>query len=288
MSNINLINTRIKKVEDQLTKSDKKITKVLQKDPKNFVYSSVSEIAKMSETSVAAVTRFTKKIGFSGLSELKISLSSELENHISNSIGDLDITNNDSAFILVRKIFEGNIEAIRDTERTLQIEDVVKTIKFIEEAKRVIFYGIGGSSSVAADAHHKFIRTGKHVDIVTDPHKQMVVSSITTSDDLIIAISHEGINSDLNETLKVAKKNKTKIVTITQFSNSPITKIADINLFTISREMKYRPESLTSRIAAHTITDVLYVGYSIKIGEQANQNLLNIKENMGKLKITER
>src|SRR5699024_8236779 len=150
----------------------------------------------------------------------------------------------------INKIFDGNVNVIQETKKIVRSEEILKSIDLIKQSKRIIFFGIGGSSNVAIDAQHKFVRTGKYTNVVTYPHKQMILASITTSDDLIIAISHEGINRDLNEVLKTAKKNKSKIISITQFSNSTITQISDVNLYTISTSYKYRPESLVSRVAA--------------------------------------
>lgn len=274
------VRRKINSLYDMLTKTEQKIAGLLLENPEEFIYLSVNGIAEKSGTSISAVTRFAKKLGYDGVPSLKLSLSQEVNQF--SFLDDIDLQ--DKTPTIMKKVFNANIEALNDTLKVLKPEEIDKAVDFIQAASRVAFFGIGGSASVATDAHHKMIRTGKTVEVYTDPHKQMIFSALAKEDDVIIAISHEGASVDLNKALTVAKNNGAKIIAITQFSISPITKIADISLFTLSRETLYRPESLTSRVAAHTITDLLYVSYSLRIHEQMNRNIAKIRDAMKSLK----
>ena len=48
------------------------------------------------------------------------------------------------------------------------------------------------------------------------------------------------------------------IISLTNIGSSPLSKIADISLFTVSNETKYRIVALSSRIAQLAIIDSLY------------------------------
>ena len=52
-------------------------------------------------------------------------------------------------------------------------------------------------------------------------------------------------------------------------SVSPISKLADIQLYTYSQETKYRTYAISSRMAELTIIDTLYIGVSLRLGDAA-------------------
>src|SRR5699024_7163416 len=119
-NNNNIISLKIKNVRSELTKSDKKIIKALQNDPEVFVHSPIKKIAQYSNTSVAAITRFTKKIDFKSLNEFKIALSTELD-YFKNTIEDnFDVSNDDTISVLINKIFDGNVNVIQETKKIVR------------------------------------------------------------------------------------------------------------------------------------------------------------------------
>lgn len=278
----NFISRKIRRAEPFLTNSEKQIAELLLKNPEKFMHSTISEISEESGTGVSTVTRFSQKLGYSGISDLKLALSQDLAQSVNYLHEDLTPSDNTESYI--RKIINANSESLRDTEKALNPKDVEKAVQMITDANRVVFFGSGGSASVAMDAHHKFIRTGINVDAVTDSHKQLMYAALAKATDVFVGISHEGTSQNINEALKISKKNDAKVIAITQFSMSEMTSIADVSLYTMSRETLFRPESLTSRIAAYTITDILYIGVSLKRQDELKKNIPKIRESMEILK----
>jgi RpiR family carbohydrate utilization transcriptional regulator len=92
-----------------------------------------------------------------------------------------------------------------------------------------------------------------------------------------VAISHTGRTKDLLEVLGVAKHGGARTIAITHYGPSPILKLADVVLQTSARETAYRQESLSSRIAALTIVDALYVGVGLRLHEAVTKNLATIR-----------
>ena len=56
---------------------------------------------------------------------------------------------------------------------------------------------------------------------------------------------------------------------VTNFANSPIQAYADIKLFTMARETKFRTEAMTSRIAQLCVLDALVAGIALDDYEQS-------------------
>lgn len=277
-----LFEKQLTNMKDALTKSDQKIVAYLKEHPDRFTRMSITDISEDIGTSIAAITRFVKKMGYDKLQDLKLAITRDIE--ASESSQYVRVEDDDDVLTVSKKVLQKNIETIEDIGKIIREDDLEEAFQIIRHARRVIFTGVGGSASVAQDAYHKFMRIGMMVELITDVHTQAVVSSVGNDEDAIIVVSNEGANTELNAALKVAKENHMKIIAITQFSQSPLTKLADVCLYTLSRNFSYKPQSLISRIAEYSLVDVLYVGFCMQSQDTVAEKLLEISTNMKKFK----
>ena len=149
---------------------------------------------------------------------------------------------------------------------------------FRSEATRIDFYGSGGSSAIALDAYHKFLRTGINCCAHSDGHQQIISAALLKPGQAAIGISHSGSNKDVIEALKIAKANGATTIAITNHYKSPLTKEADYVLYTTSRETFFRSEALASRLVQLSLIDVLHVAVSLRKQEETLHNLQKIRE----------
>ena len=277
---------KLNMMKEALTKSERRIAEYICENPEDFTKMSITELSEKIDTSVAAITRFTKKMGYEKLPDLKMEITRDLE-----ASGNLkyqkqygNIEESDDVMTVAQKVIQKNIESIQDIVKMLKKEDLEKVLDIMRGARRLIFVGLGGSASVAQDAYHKFMRLGIMVELVTDVHVQGIVSTVGNSEDAVIVVSHEGANTELNMALKIAKSNEMKIIAITQFTQSPLVQLADVSLYTLSREFSYKPEPLISRIAEYSLIDVLYVNYCTQSQEKLEEKLLKISDTVKQFK----
>ncbi len=73
----------------------------------------------------------------------------------------------------------------------------------------------------------------------------------------------------------VAKKAGATTISITNYAKSPIDRVSDIKLTTVSKETSYRTEGTASRIAELCIIDALFVGVGLK---RAGEIVTNIQK----------
>lgn len=288
MENIRLafFEKKLTAMQAALTKSEKKIAEYICENPKEFTKLTITELSENIHTSVAAITRFTKKMGYEKLQDLKLDITRDLEASGGRKFVKQyeNIQETDDVMDVAQKVIQKNIESILDIEKMLKQEDLKEVLHIMRHARRLIFAGLGGSASVAQDAYHKFMRLGLMVELVTDVHTQGIVSAVGNSQDAIIVVSHEGANADLNRVLKIAKGNDMKIIAITQFAQSPLVKLADVSLYTLSREFSYKPEPLISRIAEYSLIDILYVNYCTQSQEKLEEKLIKISDTVKQFK----
>jgi RpiR family transcriptional regulator, carbohydrate utilization regulator len=267
---------RIRSHYSQFSEKEKMIAEFIIANPEKIIHSTISGVAEELNVADATVFRFCKRLGFKGYQAMKISLASDLV----TPIKDIHETINeeDSEGVIAQKVFRSNIRTLEDSLSMLNEEMFTKAIRGMIGARRIEFYGTGGSGFVAMDAHHKFLRTGMTTTAYNDPHMQLISASQLTDADVIVFISHSGSNKDLLEVLDVAKKNRVTTIAITHFAKSPLSNGVDIPLFTVSQETEYRSEALASRISQLSIVDALYVNTMMKRKDLSKSSLQKMRD----------
>ena len=91
--------------------------------------------------------------------------------------------------------------------------------------------------------------------------------------DVVLAISHSGRTKDVLDAVKLAKESGAAVVAISRFGRSPLQRLADVTLHTLSSETAYRSEAIASRIAQLAIIDVLFVGAFLRNHPVTSRNL---------------
>jgi len=245
-----------------LSKAESKVANYLIDHPEEVMHQTITEVAKEAGVAEATVLRFARTFGFKGFQDLKIHLARELVPPIATIHEDLK--EDDPPETILRKVFAGHIQALNDTLETVDKAEFERAVEALARAKRILIIGVGTSGPIAVDAFNKFFRLGLSCYCQTDSHLQVMMGALLSPSDCALAISHSGSTKDPIETLKVCKEAGATTICITNNSLSPITKVADIKLFTASRETKFRHEALASRIAQTAIINALYVALSFR------------------------
>lgn len=262
--------SRIQEKLESLSKMERKTAECMAENQDKLIYASITELAELAGTSEATVTRVCTKLGYSGFQALKVSVARELVSQQEKIHEDLKADSPPE--MIIDKIFSSAIHTLTMTRKALDGKAVAGSIDALCRARRIVVIGNGNSGAISLDAQHKFLRIGLNVSAYTDDHMQMIAVVSMTKDDVLIAISHSGSSRDVAEAMQVAKENGATVISITNNGISPVSKLADIRLYTYSQETKYRTYAISSRMAELTIIDTLYTGVSLRLGDKAIQN----------------
>lgn len=274
MTSQHVIN-KIRSSYHKYSEKEKLIADYILENPKKIIHYPINQIAEDLQIADATVFRFCKRIGFKGYQALKIALASE----IVHPIKDIHetITEEDREYDVTEKVFKSNIRAIEETFKVINDNAFSDAVQALLSAKKIEFYGNGGSGIIAMDAHHKFMRTGIPSIAYSDSHMQIMSASQLTEHDVAVLISHSGSNKDILEALEVAKETGATIIGITNFAKSLLSQNVDIPLYTVSQETEYRSEALASRIAQLSLIDALYVNVSIGKQPEMKQTIQKLR-----------
>ncbi|MDV2582192.1 MurR/RpiR family transcriptional regulator [Alkalibacillus haloalkaliphilus] len=267
----------------QFSEKEQRIAKHILRNPQLIIHTTINQVADDLDIAEATVFRFCKRLGFKGYQAMKIALASE----VVEPIVDVheEISEDDTTIEVTNKVFQSNIDAIERTGDIQDEEAIQIVVDKLSHYKNAYFYGNGGSSIVAQDAQHKFIRLGINAHAYTDSHLQLMSASQLNDQCVAFFISHTGANVDILDTVEVAKEKGAYTIAITNYAKSPLSNAVDLPLYTVSEETEYRTEALSSRIAELSIIDSLYVNYHIQNLDEAKNSINEMRKAISKKRL---
>lgn len=265
----------LRSVYQDLTKSEQRIAGYIMENAARIMEQTIPELAGNTKSSEITISRFCKKLGFSGLQALKIALAAELSN--AGEMEFREIGDKDTDEQVAAKVFQNIMDGLQDTLKILDFQQVAKAVKVLQRARRVAVYGYGNSATVCQDIETRFMRFGMVIQAYADMSQQLTSASLLTKEDVVIAVSHTGATIKLLEAVRVAKRAGATVIVITSYAQSNLAKLGDVVLTGMGREVHYSSESVASRLIHMAITDVLYTAMARSNPESYHDNIAKMR-----------
>lgn len=240
------------------TKSDKILIEYIKENKEDVIYKPISQIAKESGIGEATITRFSKKMGYNGLHDFKVTLAREISGLKNRKIINRSIENDEGVIESARKLLNSNIRILENTFNIIDGNDIEKATDMIINAKKVFFIGIGYSGMTAEDSNYKFSRIGFNCMSLDSSHNMIMMASLMDEDDVIVAISHSGETDEIIKTVNIAKANGASVISVTEDKSSRLKDVSDVNLGYFSGESILETGSISSKLAQFFIIDLVY------------------------------
>ena len=269
---------KILNMMQSLSKSEQVVATYITQHPEEVVYLSVAALAENSGVSDPTVVRACQKLGFTGYQDLKVTLAQDIVTPL-QSVHE-EVLPDDDMQKIISKVFQGTVHTLEFTHDTLNVADVEHAAKLLMNARRVLIFGLGGSGPIAMDLQHKLLRLGLSANAYTDPHLQAINSVYVGAEDVVFAISHSGSSRSVVDNTRIAKNNGASVISLTSMGHSPLSKIADISLFTASSETRFHIVAISSRIAELTIIDSIYTYIAMRSESVKNLKVEKAMEGM--------
>ena len=255
---------RIRSALPSLRASEQAIATAVLAEPALAATLSIGGLAEKCGTSTTSVVRFYKKIGYQGYSDFRMDLARETtrEQAVANVALEMyeDIAKTDSLQDVVSKIAFNETMSIADTAEALDVDRLSDAVSALSGARRIDIFGVGASAWVGQDLQQKFHRIGLTAHSWQDAHSAGTSAALLGPDCVFVAISHSGSTLDTVDAMRIASEAGARTVAVTNHSDSPLARAADIVLTTAARESPFRSGALGSRMAQMMIIDCLFVG----------------------------
>lgn len=260
-----------------------KIAKIILDNPSKAIKMSISQIAQEAGAkSEASVVHFYRGLGFESFSDFKINLAAEISGNTFYHVYE-DIKVDDDIETIKNKIFSGSIKVLNDNISFIDSKALNDAVELIEKSKRIILIGFASSGVIAMYAHFYFSLLGFDCHFTPDAHVSSILTANLGKNDLIFAISYSGESRDVVVQAKQARP-LAKVIALTGFADSPLGKIADVCITTVSEEMNYRTDAMVSRIVQLAVIDTLFISLAIRKGNSGLNNLLKARQSLSYLK----
>ena len=270
---------------ESFTEREKRIADYLLNDNNDIIEMSAKEIGDATNTSAPTVVRFSKKLGFSSLNEMKIKLSISLSN--SKNKEEFEYLDRDFSTKSIISGVKQSIHTIIDETVNLISEcELDNAIDLLSKAKNIYVFSVGVSNLVGLDLYYKMSRINKRCIAHSDTHLQITSSALMEEGDVAVAISYSGDTKEVILCAENAKKNNIPLIVITKASiNNSLEEYSDVTLHVPFVEKSLREGAMTSRISQLAIIDMLFLGIARSNIKDVEEKLLVTRDAVKKIKI---
>jgi DNA-binding MurR/RpiR family transcriptional regulator len=273
--------TKIKTYYPEMTDSEKNIADYILNNPEEIYNLKIDYLAEKLKVSLPTVFRFAKKLGYVGFKDFKVELIRDMAVGLSISMEDIE---DESIENVTKNIFEKVNSNLKETLSLIDYKDIRKAVNLIANSKRLLFFAVSSSISVAFDSYSKFLRAGFNCLYDSDSYTQRIISTQCRVGDIAIGISFSGESIEVVECLKNARNNSANTICVTTFMKSPITRFSDIKLFTAPVQSYYQKIDLPSKMSQTAILDVLYINTVLEDRKKALKYISKSEEELNKFK----
>jgi RpiR family carbohydrate utilization transcriptional regulator len=261
---------------DSLSKSERKVALAVLEHPSRTVSQNITALAKSAQVSEPTVVRFCRTLGYDGWHEFKLKLAQGLALALPGSANEQP-AQDDLAADLVNKICSRSINTLLDLRNNLNPESIQKALDILKRAKKIEFYGQGTSGFVAADAQHKFFRSGVPTVSYTDPAIHAIAAALLHEGDAVVVISQRGNNPSLVRSAKLARRGGADVIVLAP-SGTPLADLATV-LIPIDLIFAIDPYTpISARLAYLVVIDVLAVGLALQRGPEFRRKMQNAQK----------
>ncbi len=274
--------SQVEEMREQLRPSERKLADYVIEAPREVLDLSMTEVAARAGVSQPTIARFCHALGFSGFREFKIRLAQGIAAEVPAVYRD--VRPDEPAPGVAAKVLDRTIGALIQVRNNLSSDSVAAAIALLAQARRIEFYGAGGSGIAALDMQHKFFRLGMPSVAYSDPHTFLMSAALLGRRRCGGGDIEHRPHARHRRRGEVGARGGAKVIAITH-GNSPLARLATVGLFANVDEDTDIFSPMTSRVSHLAIGDILAVGVALSRGPELVEKMAQAKEVIGRLRI---
>ena len=266
---------RLINLDVRLRPSERKVLKLVLKDPAGTMRMGMSVVASTAGVSEPTVMRFCNALGFDGFQAFKFALAQALA--IGIPVTHSAIQLDDTVEAMALKIFDHTLSSLDRARRALDTRAVASAVQALLDARNVLFVGLGASGIIAQDALQQAVLFGVPCAAPIDLHQQFMTASMCGPGSVVVAISNTGRSTSI---LDIAAQGKRRGATLIGIAGgpSPLIDLADVGLVLRTFEDTDIYTPTVSRLAGLVLIDVLATAVAVHRGRDHLERLGEMKE----------
>lgn len=238
--------------EFQLNDTDDDIVDYIKLHRQDILKLSIQKIASDLFVAPNAVMRLSKKLGYSGFSELKFAVQGEIRPE-------------ESGKTISRQLLDQLPANIVKTLDTIDMGILKKVAGMMYKARCCIFAGVGDSTYFCEMLGKNLRCLDCSVQFYQQIHDMQHAVTHAGKEDMLIVISARGENQRLIKLVEEAHRIGMPVVSITHFCENPIAAAADINLHFWGEDREVQGYNVTDRsglmVLVRLLSEEFWEGY---------------------------
>lgn len=261
------------KENKELSKNERILADYILKHPEDVLKMSSKDLGKECFVSTATVYRLCDKLGLSGFSDLKIKITSSLDDYRKSNEDfnfDFPVNQFQTHYEIIQKIKEDYEQTLNLTANLFSLDQLRLIASAMEKAQIIDVYTSAGNINFALNFQFQMQEIGIQVNVPVDEYQQRLIAASSDENHLAIIITFggRGILSDILP--RILHKVKTPIVLISSYDYTFKDLDSDYQLYISPYENHYKKiSSFSTRLSILYILDVLYTCY-FKLDYQEN------------------
>ncbi len=261
------------KENKDLSKNERVLADYILKHPKDVLKMSSKDLGKVCFVSTATVYRLCDKLGLSGFSDLKIKITSSLDDYRKSNEDfnfDFPVNQFQTHYEIIQKIKEDYEQTLNLTANLFSLDQLRLIASAMEKSQIIDVYTSAGNINFALNFQFQMQEIGIQVNVPIDEYQQRLTAASSNENHLAIIITFggRGILSDILP--RILHKVKTPIVLISSYDYTFKDLDPDYQLYISPYENHYKKiSSFSTRLSILYILDVLYTCY-FKLDYQEN------------------
>ncbi len=261
------------KENKDLSKNERILANYILKHPEDVLKMSSKDLGKVCFVSTATVYRLCDKLGLLGFSDLKIKITSSLDDYRKSNENfnfDFPVNQFQTHYEIIQKIKEDYEQTLNLTANLFSLDQLRLIASAMKKAQIIDVYTSAGNINFALNFQFQMQEIGKQVNVPIDEYQQRLIAASSDENHLAIIITFggRGILSDILP--RILHKVKTPIVLISSYDYTFKDFDPDYQLYISSYENHYKKiSSFSTRLSILYILDVLYTCY-FKLDYQEN------------------
>ncbi len=200
-----------------LTKSEKKIAKFLNKYQDEAAFLSAGEIAQKLDLSEATLVRFARTFGFDSYPAMRNVLQNNFRHRVthSNRLRSRLSELRESGEIFDRLV-TSEIDYLTEALQTVDHDALDAAVELMRTRTRVFVFGLGPSMSLVDLLQIRLTRSARHViPLITAGREMLEPLLLMNKNDLLIAFGFYNLTPNLQMALEHANNNHTPVILVT-------------------------------------------------------------------------
>lgn len=248
-----------------LTDNEKIVVTFIKEHIEDFIKMSASEISAACFISTSTIYRLCQKLELTGLSQLKVLVSSSLTAYLQEQ-KELDynypVREYQTQYQVTEKLREVYNQTTITTQNLMDLEQLRYIASALKKAKQIDIYTSAGNIYFAENFKFQMQEIGIMVNVPLEDYQQCLSASISDENHVAIIISFEGRATQVNTIATILKKVNTPIILISSTSANTLSKYATYQLYLCPYENHYHKiSSFATRMSLLYILDCIYTCY---------------------------